>query len=129
MSRSRVTLGAALAGAAGGVAYDLLQRKHAVFRNFPIVADETGPPVDIKSAVGVADYVTTLRRDLTEAAAACGVAHPALITTDDLEVIDGPEVERPLTVAFAYRAEWGLPAPADRAEFIRLMSSQDGTDS
>lgn len=56
-----------------------------------------------------------LRRDIFKVAEACGVAHPGLITTSDVEVADG---NRQVTLGevYGYRSQWCLPGPADREE-------------
>ena len=69
---------------------------------------------ELKS-VRVANYVKTLRRDLLEVSEACGVAHPGLITPDDLEVMHGHESATPLREVYGYRVGWGQPSAADRA--------------
>ncbi|HEY1180410.1 MAG TPA: FMN-binding glutamate synthase family protein, partial [Phytomonospora sp.] len=43
----------------------------------------------VSKADRVANYVKTLRRDLLKVSEAVGVAHPALITADDIDLIDG----------------------------------------
>ena len=40
-------------------------------------------------SVRLANYVRTLRRDLLKVSEAVGVVHPALITPDDVDVVDG----------------------------------------
>ncbi|MET8268238.1 FMN-binding glutamate synthase family protein [Micromonospora arida] len=72
-------------------------------------------------SVRAANYLRTLRRDLTKVAEACGVEHPGLIGTDAVEILDGRTGSTPLHQVYGYRPEWGLPSPADQAEIIRLM--------
>ena len=50
----------------------------------------------------VANYIVTLRKELLELSRACGVAHPALITTDHFEVLDECFVGRSATECFGY---------------------------
>ncbi|MCE5287949.1 MAG: FMN-binding glutamate synthase family protein [Nocardiaceae bacterium] len=76
---------------------------------------------DLKSE-RAANYLKTLRRDLLNVAQACGVAHPALIGTDDLDLIDNAESGRSLREACEYQPGWGLPSPADQVEIARIMS-------
>ena len=40
-------------------------------------------------SVRLANYVRTLRRDLLKVSEAVGVVHPALITSDDVDVVGG----------------------------------------
>src|SRR5687767_7947577 len=42
-----------------------------------------------EKSVRMANYVRVLRRDLLKLAESCGVAHPALIDADDIEVLFG----------------------------------------
>ena len=72
-------------------------------------------------AVRASNYVRTLRRDLLKVAEACGVLHPGLISTDDVEIASGHESAVPLREVYGYRQDWGMPSEADRAELSRLM--------
>jgi glutamate synthase domain-containing protein 2 len=74
-------------------------------------------------SVRAANYVKTLRRDLVKVAEACGVEHPALIDTTAVEVLDGRTASTPLSDVYGYEPSWGLPAAADRAEIVRLMTA------
>ena len=60
--------------------------------------------------------------DTSFASEACGVAHPGLITTDDLDILDGLESRTPLREVYGYEPGWGLPSPADQAAIIALMT-------
>ncbi|MFF0469541.1 FMN-binding glutamate synthase family protein [Micromonospora zamorensis] len=75
-------------------------------------------------SVRAANYLQTLRRDLTKVAEACGVEHPGLIGTDAVEILNGRTCSTPLHEVYGYRPEWGMPSPADRAEIIRLMTPE-----
>jgi glutamate synthase domain-containing protein 2 len=75
-------------------------------------------------SVRLANYVKTLRRDLLKVAEACGVAHPGLIDTDAVEVLDGRTHATPLHEVYGYRPEWGMPSAADREAVLRLMSGE-----
>lgn len=68
-----------------------------------------------------ANYIKTLRRDLHKVSEACGVEHPGLITTDDLDILEGVGSKMPLREVYGYEAGWGLPSAADRAAIIALM--------
>ncbi|MEO6775552.1 MAG: FMN-binding glutamate synthase family protein [Kofleriaceae bacterium] len=67
----------------------------------------------LKSA-RLANYLATLRKDLTQLAHACGVAHPALVPLDQLAIIGGPEGPLPAREVYRYQPGWGLP-PLDPA--------------
>jgi len=75
----------------------------------------------IKS-VGLAGYVSGLRHELLQLARACGVPHPALVTTDQIEVLDGKFGSLPVSELFGYPLDWGLPAEPDRVEIGALMA-------
>ena len=77
---------------------------------------------ELKS-VRTANYLRTLRRDLLKVAEACGVLHPAMITTDDIELADGNRSATPLREVYGYQPGWGLPAADDLAEVTRLMAA------
>jgi glutamate synthase domain-containing protein 2 len=82
---------------------------------------------ELKS-VRLANYVRALRRDLVKVAEACGVPHPALISIDDIEVMDGESRATPLAELFGYRPGWGLPSAPDRAELLRVLQ-HTGTEA
>ncbi len=73
----------------------------------------------------VANYVRALRRELRTLAFAAGVAHPALITPDHLEITDGRLGAATLREVFRYGAGWGLPGARD-AEAVRTLMGVDG---
>ncbi len=68
----------------------------------------------------LAHYVAGFRAELLRLARACGVAHPALVGCDRIELLDG---ESTVSAAerFGYRPGWGLPGEADRAALLELM--------
>ena len=74
-------------------------------------------------AARCASYVQTLRRDLLKVAQACGYDHPAFLTADDLEVLDGAGGSRTGFDLLGYPPEWALPSAADRDEIARLMAA------
>jgi glutamate synthase domain-containing protein 2 len=75
-------------------------------------------------SVRVANYLTTLRRDLLKVAEACGVEHPGLIDTGSVEVLTGRTASKPLGEVYDYAPGWGLPSAADRAEIVRIMTEE-----
>ena len=75
---------------------------------------------DLKSA-RLAGYVRTFRRDLLKVAEATGLAHPALISPDDIEILTGHTTSTPLREIVGYDARWGGPSEADRTKLIELM--------
>lgn len=72
----------------------------------------------------VANYICALRRELRSLAFAAGVAHPALVIADQLEVTDGRLGATTVRELFDYAADWGLPRAADRESLLALMSGR-----
>jgi glutamate synthase domain-containing protein 2 len=70
----------------------------------------------------VANYVKTLQRDLLKVAESCGVVHPALIDVDDVEMLYGTNVARPLREVYGYRSGWGRISGALEEEVAALMA-------
>jgi glutamate synthase domain-containing protein 2 len=79
-------------------------------------------------ALRLANYVKTLRRDLLKVAESCGVAHPGLVTIDDVEVLSGNNSAVPLREVHGYQPGWGTVGDELREDITRLMSgsSEDG---
>ena len=73
-----------------------------------------------RSSVRLGNYVMGLRAELLRLARTCGEPHPALVTLDHLELMEGnrsvPAAER-----FGYRNGWGLPGEADCAALPGIM--------
>ncbi|MBO0856501.1 MAG: FMN-binding glutamate synthase family protein [Nocardia sp.] len=63
-----------------------------------------------------ANYLRTLHRDLLKVSEACGVVHPTLITTDDLDLLDGLSSRTPLRDVYDYEPGWGVPSEAAISE-------------
>lgn len=79
----------------------------------------------VSKADRVANYVKTLRRDLLKVSEACGVAHPALVGPDSIEILDTLADGRLLDQVYGYRPGWGFPSAADRAALLRVMARAD----
>jgi glutamate synthase domain-containing protein 2 len=60
-------------------------------------------------------YVTALRGELYSLARACGVAHPALVTSDHLEILDDRFGATSVREMFGYEQGWGA-AEEDEVE-------------
>ena len=69
----------------------------------------------------LANYVTTLRKEVLALCRACGVPHPAFIGSDILEFVDDRFGSVTVAERFGYQAGWCLPAEADR-EWLRQQS-------
>jgi glutamate synthase domain-containing protein 2 len=76
---------------------------------------------ELKS-VRLANYVTTLRRDLLRVAEACGEPHPGLIDADDLEILGSNSSSIPLREVYCYEPGWGAVSSRVRAELTDLMA-------
>jgi glutamate synthase domain-containing protein 2 len=76
-------------------------------------------------SVRAANYIKTLRRDLLKVAEACGVEHPGLITTDDVEILTGRTAATTLREVYEYEPGWGLPSAADQVRLIQFMTATD----
>ena len=74
-------------------------------------------------AARLANYVVTLRKELTRLSHACDAEHPALLHADHIEIMDGKFGSRPLREVFNYEKGWELPNPDQQAG---LRSAMDG---
>lgn len=72
-------------------------------------------------AARLANYLVTMRKELTRLSNACGCVHPALLTAEHMEILDGNFGSRPLSEVFHYQPGWELASEADLAEVERLM--------
>jgi len=71
----------------------------------------------------LANYVITLRKELTRLSHACAVEHPGLLTAKHMEVLDGHYGSRPLLEVFGYEDGWELPSEADATAVLQAMRS------
>jgi len=69
-----------------------------------------------------ANYIITLRKELLRLSRACGVIHPALITSRHFEVIDDKFGGKTINELFGYRDGWSMPSVKDREALIGIMS-------
>jgi glutamate synthase (ferredoxin) len=75
-------------------------------------------------SVRLANYVRTLRRDLLKVSEAVGVVYPALITADDVDVVEGVHRTRTVRDVYGYEPEWGVVGPHLHEEIAGLMAPQ-----
>ena len=75
----------------------------------------------LKSA-RLANYLVTLRKEVLALSRACGVPHPALVTADQLELLDDRFGAKTVAELFGYGRGFGLPSPTDCEEVRRLMT-------
>jgi glutamate synthase domain-containing protein 2 len=69
----------------------------------------------LKSA-RLANYLITLRKELTRLAHACGHAHPALVPLDQLDLVANSHETRSAAAVFGYQPGWGLPPASEAAD-------------
>jgi hypothetical protein len=61
----------------------------------------------------LASYVIALRGELYSLARACGVAHPSLVGSEHLEILDERFHAKSVRELFGYESEWGLADEED----------------
>jgi glutamate synthase domain-containing protein 2 len=61
-----------------------------------------------EKAQRLSNYVAALRAEVLSLSRACGVAHPALVTTDHLEIVDAHFNGTNVRELFAYEDGWGV---------------------
>jgi glutamate synthase (ferredoxin) len=76
-------------------------------------------------AARLANYVITLRKEITRLSRACGVDHPGLLSADHMEILDGSFGSRPLSEVFHYEPGWEFPSEEDAAR-VRLEMGGPG---
>jgi glutamate synthase domain-containing protein 2 len=69
----------------------------------------------------VANYLYGLQKEMLWISHACGVAHPALLTTEHFELVDDQFGSKSVTEQFGYEHNWGLPGAADRSRLLQLV--------
>jgi glutamate synthase domain-containing protein 2 len=73
-------------------------------------------------SVRLANYVIALRRELVDLSRAMGFPHPAFVTLDDVELLDGPTRLRPAREVFDYPPGQGRASAADLERLRELMA-------
>jgi hypothetical protein len=69
-----------------------------------------------------AHYVRTFRKELVKVTEAVGVAHPGLITPDDVDILCGDYEARSLRALYGYKDGWGQLGPELAREITDLMA-------
>ncbi|MCW5252927.1 FMN-binding glutamate synthase family protein [Streptomyces sp. SHP 1-2] len=75
-------------------------------------------------ATRAAVYLRTLRKELLKVSGAIGVAHPALITTSDVEIMNGDYEARTLAGVYGYKDGWGELGPRLAQEITELVTTR-----
>ncbi|MEU6285423.1 FMN-binding glutamate synthase family protein [Streptomyces sp. NPDC047028] len=68
-------------------------------------------------------YLRALRKELVRLSSAVGVAHPALITADDIEIMNGDYEARTLAAVYGYKDGWGELGPELAGEISSLLAA------
>lgn len=61
-------------------------------------------------SVRFANYLSTLRHETLMVTRACGEVHPAFVSAEHLEILDGRFGSSSVCELFGYKPEWGLPS-------------------
>lgn len=72
-------------------------------------------------AARLANYMLTLRKELTRLARAAGKVHPSLITTDQVSILDAHFGARHLREVFGYEPGWGQPSEEQARALTALL--------
>jgi hypothetical protein len=72
-------------------------------------------------AVRCANYIKSMRRDLLKVSEAIGVAHPGLITVDDVDLVDENRRSTSLRKIFEYDDGWSALGSPLREEITAIM--------
>src|SRR5689334_4000848 len=78
----------------------------------------------VSKAERCAHYITTLRKELVKVTAAVGVAHPGLITANDVDIFCGDYEARSLSAVYGYKDGWGELGPELAAAITAEMHPQ-----
>ncbi len=81
-----------------------------------------GVDPDLKSA-RAARYLVSLRSEILTLARACGVEHPALVTTEMFELFSGRFETETVQLRAGYEDGWGQPSKADCDAVTALMKA------
>jgi glutamate synthase domain-containing protein 2 len=74
----------------------------------------------------LAHYVTALRAEILSLSRACGVAHPALVTADHLEILDAHFNGTGLRELFGYEDDWGEQPLGDLEDLLEEIDEDLG---
>ncbi len=73
----------------------------------------------------VANYIRSLRRDLSTVSHAVGVPHPALITPADIDLLEGDRRRTPLGDLYGYAAGGGVLGAEVEADIRAVIAGRD----
>jgi len=72
----------------------------------------------------LANYMVTLRKEMLLLSRACGVAHPGLLSAEEIEIVDENFGSRTLREVFGYQPGWEHPGRFDRATILDVMEAR-----
>jgi len=72
-----------------------------------------------------ANYILTLRKEVLWLSHACGVHHPALVTSDHIEILNDRFGADSMDVIFKYEPAWSRPSEKDTRRIVEIMSTGD----
>jgi len=75
-------------------------------------------------AARCANYITKLRHEILQLSHTCGAAHPAMVTPEHFEILDGPYDSQSIRSVFHYREGDALPAAEDVDAIKKLMAKR-----
>ena len=78
----------------------------------------------------LANYIVTLRKEITQLSRVCGVTHPSLVTADQCEITDerfGSKTAREL-FGLTDSPEYGLPSDVQRTTLLELPKAVSQID-
>ncbi len=75
----------------------------------------------VSKAERCAQYVRTFRNELVKVSESVGVAHPGLITAEDVDIFRGDYSAQSLRSVYGYKEGWGELGPSLAAEITQLM--------
>lgn len=71
-----------------------------------------------------ANYITKLRAEILQLSHTCGAVHPALVTPDHFEILEGPYDSQSIRSVFNYREGDAVPSAGDIATITQLMTAK-----
>ena len=76
----------------------------------------------VSKAERCAQDIKTFSKELIKVSESVGVAHPGLITTDDVDIFLGDYDASSLAAVYGYKEGWGALSPELADDLLRLMA-------
>ena len=73
----------------------------------------------------MANYICSLRKEMVQLSHACGQPHPAFVTADQIDILDGAWRANGALDVFDYELGWGKPSLKDQ-EALRTILAAEG---